>query len=52
MTNKTLQDILSNYPDECEILIIDKGDCMHPVQICAEYSEDDDFVKPQIIFYT
>ena len=48
MTNKKLQNILSQYSNECEILIKD-GDYETPRLITVEYAEDEDFVKPKII---
>ena len=50
MNNEKLQSILSNYPDECEILIM-KNEYETPIQVCAEYDSDDDFTVPKIIIY-
>lgn len=50
MTNKQLQDILANYPEECEILIMTDGcDFNNPIRVSADYYEDNDFTTPKLI---
>ena len=48
MRNETLQNILSQFPDGCEILIF-KDDYESPFRVNAEYNEDDNFALPKII---
>lgn len=50
MKNEKIQNILANYPDECDVLIM-KNDYEYPSQVCAEYDSDDDFTIPKIIIY-
>ena len=50
MRNDKLQQILVQYPNECEIQIMG-NDYKNICQICAEYDEDDDFTTPNIIIY-
>lgn len=48
MKNKNLQNILSEFPDECEILIL-HNDYEKPARVSVEYDESDNFNLPQII---
>ena len=48
MKNETLQNILSNFPDDCEILILN-NDYEKPVRVSVEYEDDDNFDLPKII---
>ena len=52
MTNKQLQNILKQYPEECEILINDvENNFNEPSFITAEYYADDFEISKLIIHY-
>lgn len=48
MKNITLQNILKEFSDECEILIL-HHDYEKPARVNVEYNESDNFNLPQII---
>jgi hypothetical protein len=48
MKNETLQNILSQFPDDCEILIL-SNDYASPDCVSVEYEEDNNFDLPKII---
>lgn len=48
MKNETLINILTNFSDDCEILVL-HNDYESPVRVSVEYDKDDDFDLPKII---